>query len=255
MNGQQVTRVPLGASGQEYPGECPEVASPAVMTQDWAFLSFLHWRYDADTVQSLLPRGLEVDLFDGSAWVGLVPFAMRIKVGPLPPLPYATIFPETNVRTYVHGPDGRAGVWFFSLDVPRLAAALGARATYGLPYMWSDMAVDRGATQVTYRLWRHWKAWPPTTSRVTVEVGEAIEEHSELEHFLTARWRLFNHVAGSLWTATVEHRPWPLRQARAIDIVDSLVPATGLPAPQGEPLVHYSPGVQARIGILRPVQR
>ena len=83
------------------------------MKQQWQELAYIHWRYDAAVVQALLPEGLEVDTFDGSAWVGLIPFSMRnISFPGTPAIPYLGSFPEVNVRTYVKK-DGIPGVWFF----------------------------------------------------------------------------------------------------------------------------------------------
>ncbi|GAA1038709.1 hypothetical protein GCM10009557_55470 [Virgisporangium ochraceum] len=95
--------------------ESPVVHRP-VMYQSWLDLTFLHWRYPADVVQRLLPPGLTVQEFDGSAWIGLVPFTMSgVRFPGVPALPWMSRFPETNVRTYVTGPDGSQGIWFFSL--------------------------------------------------------------------------------------------------------------------------------------------
>src|SRR6266545_3110550 len=95
---------------------------------------------------ALLPPGLEVETFDGAAWVGLVPFLMDgVRPPGVPPLPWASRFPETNVRTYALGPDGRGAIWFLSLDAARLGAVLTARASYALPYFWSRMSVGSGA--------------------------------------------------------------------------------------------------------------
>jgi uncharacterized protein YqjF (DUF2071 family) len=111
-----------------------------VMRQTWNDVSFLHWRYDPAVVRPLLPRGLELDVCDGAAWVGLVPF----YISGLRPL---SDFPETNVRTYATDRTGKSGVWFFSLDAARLLAVVGARAGYALPYFWARMRVTcDGAT-------------------------------------------------------------------------------------------------------------
>ena len=108
------------------------------MKQQWQELAYIHWRYDASVVQALLPEGLEVDTYDGSAWVGLIPFSMRnISFPGTPPIPYLGSFPEVNVRTYVKK-NGIPGVWFFSLDVNRLLPALAARVSYFLPYCWGS---------------------------------------------------------------------------------------------------------------------
>ena len=120
---------------------CPfEIAHP-VMEHRWDQLTFPHRRHPADTVQRLLPPSLTVDTYDGSAWVGLVPFLMEIGLPGHGPLPAVGRFCETNVRTYVVNEQGRRGIWFFSLDATGLSAVVAARTTYRLPYCWSQMRV------------------------------------------------------------------------------------------------------------------
>ncbi|MBV9096410.1 MAG: DUF2071 domain-containing protein, partial [Frankiaceae bacterium] len=111
----------------------PEHVTVPVMRHRWHSISFLHWRYDVDDVQRHLPDGLTVEPWDGDAWIGLVPFEMHLG-GPAGPRMLR--FPETNVRTYVVGPDGRPGVWFFSLDAASASAVVAARASWQLPYFW-----------------------------------------------------------------------------------------------------------------------
>src|SRR5436305_11668570 len=122
-----------------------------VMRQTWRDLTFLHWPYDPAIVRRLVLSELALDLYDGAAWVGLVPFMLTgLTLPHSPGIPWLSDFPETNVRTYVVDAAGRRGIWFFSLDAARLHAVLGARATYGLPYYWSAMNVIRGAESVRY---------------------------------------------------------------------------------------------------------
>src|SRR5689334_9980511 len=102
----------------------------AVMLQKWLRLTFLHWRYPPQELAATLPRGLEIDTFDGSAWLGLVPFHLEDWRPPhLPALPWLSWFPETNLRTYVRSRSG-SGVWFYSLDAARLPAVAGARLAF-----------------------------------------------------------------------------------------------------------------------------
>ena len=121
----------------------------------WDDLAFVHWSYEPDEVQSLLPDGLRVDTFDdGSgprAWVSLVPFRMR-RAGPtfLPPIPWISTFAETNVRTYVVDSAGNRAVWFLSLDATRLAVVGFARWAIGFPYVWATMAIVRDGDRWSY---------------------------------------------------------------------------------------------------------
>lgn len=107
--------------------QSPRVRRP-VMHQHWAWITFLHWRYPPETVQSMLPATLTVETCDGSAWIGVTPFVMRgVRVPGLPAVPWLSKFPETNLRTYVRDRLGRTGIWFLSLDAARLPAVLAAR--------------------------------------------------------------------------------------------------------------------------------
>ena len=228
------------------------------MYQTWSWLSFLHWPYDPAVVQRLLPNSLEVQTFQGQAWVGVTPFFLEdLRTPVAPALPWFTSFPETNVRTYVVGPDGREGLWFFSLDAARLEPVLVARSTYALPYMWSQMAVERDGSTIRYRSRRRWPGPTPAPSLITVEVGPALrpQELGEFDHYLTARWQLYTTLGPLLARSTVEHEPWPLYRAVVRELETDLVTAAGLPAPEGEPVVHWSPGVRTRISGLRPIGR
>jgi uncharacterized protein len=219
------------------------------MVHRWETLTFLHHPVEPEAVQRLLPEGLEVDAFEGRAWVGLVPFAMKIRMPSMPFLPWLSVFPETNVRTYVRDRDGRRGIWFFSLDVPRLAAVAAARNTYGLPYCWARMRLRRTGSEVSYRSMRRWPA-DSARSSIAVEVGEALapDETTEFEHFLTARWGLYSELRRGIAYAPVEHQRWPLRRARLTGLRETMIQAAGMPGVAGDPLVHFSSGVEVRIG-------
>ena len=241
-----------------YSGVCPFTVDKPVMRQRWERLTFLHWSYDPDVVQRLLPGGLTVDTFGGAAWVGLVPFFMRVHTPGGHGAPWVSNFCETNVRTYAVDREGQAGIWFLSLDAARLGAVAMARASYRLPYYWSSMRIGgplttqarTGDQQVAYSCQRRLPGPRTAISQVRVRIGAPYQpaELGDRDHFLTARWVLFSVLAGRQFFARAEHQPWPLHRAEALTADDSLMTAAGLPAPRGEPLVHYSPGVDVRIG-------
>lgn len=226
------------------------------MLQGWHDLAAVHWRYDPAVVQTLVPPPFRVDTFDGAAWVGLIPFHMhRIRVPHLPALGPLSTFPETNVRTYIVHPDGRRGVWFCSLDITRLLPVLVARTSYGLPYCWAEMSIERTANTVEYVSRRRWPRAAAATSRVRVEIGDAVRQPTELDHFLSARWALGSTwLRRALW-AEVDHEPWPLHEATLLDVDAGLVVAAGLPVPAGPPVVRWSPGVEVRIARPRALAR
>lgn len=233
--------------------QCPHPVRTAVMRQQWLDLAYVHWRYDPAVVQALLPAGLQVDTFDGSAWVGLIPFSMRdVGLPHGPAVPYFGSFAEVNVRTYVRV-GNRPGVWFFSLDVDRLLPALVARLTYRLPYCWGATTHERTGDTLTTSVHRRWPA-PQVHSHLVVEMGDPTPA-DELDIFLTARWGLYSRGLRGLRYAPVDHEPWPLRAAAVRSVDPAAVVAAGLPAPQGDPHVRCSDGVSVRIGRPRRVSR
>lgn len=232
----------------------------AVNIQGWHDLTFLHWSYPAAVVQALLPPGLRVHTAEGCAWVGVTPFRMHaVRPVGLPPVPHLSFFPEVNCRTYVQHPNGTTGIWFFSLDTPRLWI-IAALRSIGLPYMWAraEVAVDPPGRSVARRA-RYQSHRLPVRSgpgaagvRAAVDVGRHLDRPDPLTVFLTARWWAFTSRAGRLWQVPVAHPDWPLYRARAV-VVDAgaLLQAAGLPAPEAVPLVHFSPGVRTRLGLPR----
>jgi uncharacterized protein YqjF (DUF2071 family) len=246
-------KLPEAAVGPEPPAL---VAHPWQLHR-WSSLSFLHWPAPPEVVQAMLPHGLQVDRFDGDAWVGLVPFHLDITVPGVPYLPWVGRFVETNVRTYVRAADGTHGIWFLSLDAQRLGAAVFARAAWSLPYMWSRMRLTRTGNVVTYECRRRLPGTDHPTSRAVVEIGEAYraDELEPIDHFLTARWTLFSMRGRTLTRTQAHHDPWPLRHATVHEIDDHLLRAAGLPAPVGLPRALYSEGVDVRLGARHRVER
>lgn len=223
------------------------------MRQRWAQLAAFHWRYDPAVVQDHLPDGLTVDQFDGSAWVGLIPFEMeRIRPAAGPSLPHLGSFIEVNVRTYAVDRAGRRSVWFFSLDVPRSAAVAVARTAFGLPYCWaatSHVVDDDGHRYVVRRRWPHRaRGFADMTFRVGRRLPDA--EVSELDHFLSARWALSTVRSGRLERGRVDHERWPLHEVHDVAVHGDLIQAAGLPSPVGPMHARYSPGVDVRIAWL-----
>ena len=224
----------------------------AVNLQGWHGLTFLHWSYPPAVVQALLPPDLRVETARGRAWVGVTPFEMRdVRVPGLPPVRHLSSFPEVNCRTYVRHPNGTSGIWFFSLDTPRLWI-IAALRTLGLPYTWARAEVNvthrPPVHRVTYRS-RRLLPRGPAELHAVVDVGPRLPRPDPLTVFLTARYWAFTRRAGRLWQVPVDHRDWPLHEARAVVAdADTLLTAAGLPVPDGPPLVHFSPGVHTRLG-------
>lgn len=221
------------------------------MLQSWKHVGFLHWRVDPAALVPLLPEGLKPDLIDGAAWVSLTPFLVTGARPPgVPALPLISEFPETNLRTYVLGPDGQDGLWFISIEVASLPTLLGARAAYGAPYFLADMSIDLEDGTTRYRSRRN--AGQPSASHDIVLTFEnaviASGDRSEIDDLLTGRWRAYTkHATGALLMARVQHQQWPLHRATVVELDETITAQAGLP-PLGPPdLVHWSPGVDTRL--------
>ena len=225
--------------------EPEERVTTPLIRQAWRRMTFVHWRVDPAEVSRRLPDGLAVDVVDGSAWIGLTPFHVdRYGVLGLPAVPVVSSFNETNVRTYVRGPDGRDGLWFFSLDVDSLLNAGGGRLGC-VPYHLSTMSV-RGDDRVRYRCRR--LVGGPAHHDITVVPGDDVGRDRELAELLAGRWRSYVSVASRLVEVPVEHEPWPLREAELVRCDESLLARCGLSRPADPPLVHFADGVNARLG-------
>jgi uncharacterized protein YqjF (DUF2071 family) len=228
--------------------EPPRLVPRPAFHQHWGNLTFLHWPVDPDLVAPLLPPGTTPDVFDGSTWVGLVPFEMSdVRILGSPALPHLSRFAETNVRLYAVDASGRRGVVFRSLEAARLLPVLAAQISYHLPYRWARMAISGSFPERDYATSRRWPGPRGASSRLRVTVGERLVP-GDLEHFLTARWGLFSTFYGgrTAW-APVWHEPWPLHHAVVRELQDELVEVAGLSV-SGDPHVMWTPGVQVRIG-------
>lgn len=244
--------------------EPPPLAFRPLLRMRWEELTYLHWEVEPSDLAALMPRGLEPDVVEGRAWVGLVPFQMAGIRLMLPrasslPLPRST-FPETNVRTYVRGPDGGRGVYFHSLDVPYAAPTVVARLGFRLPYCTSRMRIARRGHRVGYLAHRRWPA--PRTgrearSRVVVEVGEQLsdEQLGPLDVALPAQWALYTtDPSGGLLRVDVHHQAWRLHAAEVITLEDDLVAEAGYPDVGDSPVhVRWAQPVDVLVGAPRRV--
>jgi uncharacterized protein YqjF (DUF2071 family) len=222
---------------------------PRLVRQAWRQVTFVHWQFPAEVLRPLVPSSLEVDTFAGSAWVGLTPFSTTCEVLGTVPCGLPKRFAETNVRTYVSGPDGNAGLWFLSLDVANRVNAWFGRLV-GLPYHHGDFVVERGS-ELRYAGRRD---AADARYAVTVRPGAAAAP-SDLADFLTARWSAYAVRRRRLLRFDVEHEPWPLQRADLVECAETMLAAAGLPPPAAEPLVHTSPGVNAHLAGPRLVGR
>ena len=227
-----------------------------VMRQKWHHLTFVHWAVDPDVVRSRLPQSLEPDIFEGRAYLSLVPFTMTgVTPVRLRPRPFFSDFHETNVRTYVKRKGRDPGVWFFSLEASKLLPVVVARNRYRLPYHLARMSIRPTDGACSYRTER---LWPGPASGLS-ELGCAYEDEpceavpGTLEFWLLERYLLYARSGGRLFTGRVHHPPYRFTKARLTSLKESLTTAAGFPA-LGPPLanVQFSPHVAVDVFALRP---
>ena len=225
-----------------------------LMHQTWGKLLFMHWRIDERELRPLIPEQLEIDTFDGTAWIGIVPFTMwDIRGLPpfMPALPGLSDAHELNVRTYVHY-DGVPGVWFFSLDCNSTAAVMAARTFYHLPYYNAEIDLVQTGPTIDYGINR--TDDPPAFFRGSWNIGETVPfSHPEsLEFFLTERYCLYSESDGNLYRARIYHQPWPLQKATMNGYESTMIEALGVKAFPDEPVLQYAEKIDVQIwGIKR----
>src|SRR5579871_2177850 len=229
-------------------------ADRTVMRQRWAHLLFLHWIVPPEQLLRLLPPGLELDTFEGNAYVGLVPFTMT-GVRPVwaPALPPLSDFHETNVRTYVHRQGKNPGIWFLSLDDANAIAVRIARAAWKLPDHFARMSLDRREAEegptIAYETRRLWPGPTPATCTVRYTPHGLVVPApvGTREHFLAERYILYAYRAGKLYSGQVNHVPYPLQQATVHELSENLIAAAGITRPDVAPIAHYAREVDVRI--------
>lgn len=216
-------------------------------TQTWRELLFVHWSVDVDAMREVVPKELELDLHEGKAFVGCVPFVMKDIRSKWMPRFAGLNFLETNLRTYVTYRD-RPGVYFFSLEASSRLAVKVARFIWKLPYFHATMTRHEAEGVTTYETVRR----SPDAARLFARyrVGEALGPSApgSLEHFLLERYLLFSLRDGEVLEGHVHHIPYPAHRAEVLELEESLVEAAGLPKTQGLPeLAHFSPGVDVEV--------
>lgn len=216
---------------------------PWIMTQSWHDLLFAHWPVAVDMLRETIPPGLELDLFDQQAWLGVVPFHMT-HVAPrgVPALPWVSAFPELNVRTYVRVGE-KAGVYFFSLDAGNSVAVAVARTLFELPYYSASIEVTAEGPYIAYRSQRTTRDTARADFKARYRpIGPAhAAQEGWLEHFLTERYCLYTvDDTFHLRRIEIHHLPWLLQQAEATIEVNTMAEAAGIRLPSMAPLLHFA---------------
>lgn len=235
----------------------PPPARPWIMHMTWHDLLFAHWPVAESALRPHIPDRLQLDTYEGQAWLGIVPFGMRgTRPRGLPAVPGLSAFPEVNVRTYVVA-EGKPGVWFFSLDAASRLAVRGARALYHLPYYDARMSLEKDAEGgVRYRSVRTHRRSPPAELaaryRPTGEVYNATL--GSLESWLTDRYCLYSaDRRGRVYRGEIQHPDWPLQAAEAEWETNTMSAQLGVELPDIAPLLHFVRQIDVVGWLLEPL--
>jgi uncharacterized protein YqjF (DUF2071 family) len=214
----------------------PRPRIPWVMAQTWVDLLFAHWPVPAATLRQHVPPSLQLETYDGEAWLGVVPFELvGLRLRGLPPM---SPFPETNVRTYVTA-GGKPGVLFFSLDAASRAAVFGARTFLRLPYRHADMSIRRAHGEIVYESRRRQRPHVSLRARYAPEGAASEAVPGSLDEWLTERYCLYTQIAGRCFRLEIDHPPWPLQRARAEIEDNTLAEPLGMLL-KGAPVLHFA---------------
>ena len=232
----------------------PIPARPWRMGQTWEDLLFAHWRVATRELRGLVPESLELETFDGSAWLGILPFRISaLRLRGLLPLPGVSSFIELNVRTYVTA-GGKPGIWFFSLDASSRLAVEVARRTYELPYFGARMSAERCDDWIEFESARMQAAERPVvfSCRYRPRGPVLTAVPGSLEEFLTERYCLYAlDRRGRLCRAEIHHLSWPLQKAEVVVELNTMAPR-GVALPDEPPLAHFAAEVAA---VIWPLER
>jgi len=232
----------------------PLPSGPWVMKQVWHDLLFAHWPLPAEQIRPLVPPQLPLDTFDSQAWVGVIPFWMSgVRARGIPPLPGLSRFPELNLRTYVtYG--GKPGVYFFSLDAANLPAVWAARRFYHLPYFDAEMKVVRqNGPTITYSSSRRKSSAEFRAVYLPTQPVHLSQKRS-LEHWFTERYCLYTVHQNQVYRCQIHHLPWPLQDAEAGILQNTVASAAGIKLPDSPPVVQFAERLEVLIWPVRRIE-
>ena len=212
---------------------------------------FCHWPVDSDALGRAVPAWLSVERAAGDAWIT----AIHHTVAGVSTLGVDLGNPaqSVTVRTYVTGPDGQRGLYFFgAFTTDPIASAAGPL----LRLDYRDGRVTRRDADGEYRTERTLDVDGRRALTVRYTPGDepaTTAPPDSLPAFFVERFRVFGD--GPLGTSVVGHvghDPWALGPVEA-NVEGDPLSALDLPAPVGEPLVHYSPGNELGVAPFRPL--
>jgi uncharacterized protein len=214
-------------------------------SQQWQRVLFLHWPVPCESLVARLPEGVELDFYEGQAWVSLVIFNLRIRPRLLPHLPGFSSLTEINLRTYVRFQE-KPGIYFLSMHADNSISMRLARLLTPFRYERAAIAYQRADARLAFEA----EALPPLGQSLRVLARPhgrtAPADEGSLDSWLTERYRVFaEEPRWGLVAAEVSHPPWTLQAVEALEFIARRRRWGGLDLPTFPELAHYSEGVRA----------
>lgn len=185
------------------------------MTQTWSDLLFMHLPVPAEILRERIPEGLELDTYNGKAWISIIPFAINnMRLHLTPPLPYFHSLLELNVRTYVKR-NGEAGVYFFSLDANQWLTVVGGRIFHA-PYYYADIHMKKERDWIYFTSKRKGTISIGFSGQYRPVTGEYTPSTSSLAYWLVERYIFWSEHNSYLYRGDIFHEPWKLQEAEVM---------------------------------------
>lgn len=201
-------------------------SAPIFLTAEWRYLAMLNYEIDPAALAPRVPRGTELDTWQGKTLVSVVGFLfLKTRVLGLP-IPFHTHFEEVNLRFYVRrrtAEGWRRGVVFIKELVPRWAIATTARLVYNenyqaLPMRHNlDLVSSSGFSRrsgaeapTTNRVEYGWR-WRGRWNRLWAQTSgepQPAAPGSEAEFVAEHYWGYAAQRDGGCVEYAVEHPPW-----------------------------------------------
>ena len=216
------------------------------LNQNWKGLTFMHWEVDPNILRKHIPNDLEIELFQGKAYIGTIPFKMEnVRPRLLPSVSLISNFPEFNIRTYVKK-NGKSGVFFLTLDAQSHVTCFYAPFAYSLPYRYAKCNFEKN-DEGGYNWYSKRKKNGVSLKGKSISKGPILQaEKNSLEEFLFERYCLYVHHKGKTCRAYTYHEPWKYRIGEAEIIENTLTESYDLQIKDifNPDLVHISEGVE-----------
>lgn len=204
--------------------------------QEWNELAFLHYEIEKDVLRDFVPKELEIDCFEGKAWVSVVSFKME-SVHPknLFSIKAVSNFDEINIRTYVRY-KGKSGVYFISIEASKMFSAFLSRKFSGLPYRFSEMKIEKHHCFNKNKVFGD--AFELQYDTSTLQSGK-----SSLDLWLTERYAVFHDIKNEIISFSVHHIEWSIENLH-IENIKLHYPRFQKILKAKPDKAHYSKGVQ-----------